>query len=672
MSRAVGWCVGIALSSFWGSPPGLVAQDRTSRATPADTLDRTRPVVKLPELRALVRARSDEHVRMFLDRATARLRGDGLGDWLRAFPGLTVRGRGAGGPEHVSIRGSRPQDVRITLDGIPLADPLTGAADLSMLPASTLASAEVVVGAGSSAAAGATAGTVALRSRDAAPGLRWRGVTGSYGRRAGELEAGARSEVGSFGFFGRLSGARNDYLFRNRIMPGAPLERRVNADATGWSALARARLAALPIAVIARADGLERGAPGRMGNHVWDDARWRERRFALSASWEAGTGARSAVSWARRSNRFLDPRYARDNDLEADQLIARGEGLDLAGLDVAWEGAWATVRGDGVESTVRRTAALRVSGSRSLARRLELSHGLAVDAAREGVALSPSLGLRWRLGRAWDARIRGSQARRLPTFADLFLRPGVGARPNPDLRPERVALDADAGIRRVGPGWRTGATFFYRRTNDPIVWLPSVVAIWTPRNLGRLDAVGVELSGSWYAGAWRLTGEATWQSSRITFPDDARSSLPYEPALSGSLAVEHTRDRSGARGELVFVGRRKTSIFGPHDLRPYALLNVRGRQTFHIMGLSAEVELGVLNALDATYERVELFPEPGRRFELGLGIGAGPGRRLPPAGRDRSFREPGSDVSDPSRRVDRVGHAHTQSESGPSQRERTR
>ena len=33
---------------------------------------------------------------------------------------------------------------------------------------------------------------------------------------------------------------------------------------------------------------------------------------------------------------------------------------------------------------------------------------------------------------------------------------------------------------------------FHRRVRDPIVWMPSVLAIWSPSNLGRLRATGLE------------------------------------------------------------------------------------------------------------------------------------------------------------------------------------
>ena len=67
-------------------------------------------------------------------------------EWLRDVPGATLRGRGPGGGQVLSVRGSRPEDVLVLLDGVPLNDPLTGRANLAMIPTSTLESGTLVHG----------------------------------------------------------------------------------------------------------------------------------------------------------------------------------------------------------------------------------------------------------------------------------------------------------------------------------------------------------------------------------------------------------------------------------------------------------------------------------------------------------------------------------------------
>jgi len=267
----------------------------------------------------------------------------------------------------------------------------------------------------------------------------------------------------------------------------------------------------------------------------------------------------------------------------------------------------------------------RVSGGARFARTLPLSPdwsvetALSVAAADQATAASPSVGLLWSHApglRIWG---RAGQGVRLPTFGDLFLRPGTGARPNPDLSPEKIRLDAEVGAEATGADGvlTVRSTAFYRHTNDPIIWLPSVVAVWQPINAGWLTALGLETSAAWNPeGRWGAETSVTLQRSRIGFTRSS-SPLAYQPAVSGRIALERKgRSGGGIRADLELKGARKSSITGPHELRAFGLVNLRGRQTFHIEGFDAILDAEVRNVLNTTYERIELFPEPGRSLEL--------------------------------------------------------
>ena len=134
----------------------------------------------------------------------------------------------------------------------------------------------------------------------------------------------------------------------------------------------------------------------------------------------------------------------------------------------------------------------------------------------------------------------------------------------------------------------------------------------------------------------KLTG--TWQESWLRFENSTSSSVPYAPNLSGSLTLYYEGERRGVSANLTLMGPRKTNIFGPHELPAYALVNIRGRQTFQLMGMAAQLEAGILNALGSVYERMELFPEPGRRGEVGLRILTGSRARLPLTSSHKSVR----------------------------------
>ncbi|MDX1392988.1 MAG: TonB-dependent receptor [Gemmatimonadota bacterium] len=599
--------------------------------------------LSLPAVRATARRSPSIGTRLVVERAELSLAGDDLGDVLRALPGVDVRGRGPGGPSAASIRGSRPEAVEVTLDGIPLTDPLSGIADLSMVPGSSLERIVTTQGPGA-AGWGGGAGSIRLESRQASQGVGGRLGVGSFGRVMAEVETGASPGGTRIDAFGRFDAARNDFPFRNRIRPGTPDERRANADFAGWGALARVSTAKVPLRFLGRVDGIERGAPGRMGTAVWDLARWRESRASLGVAYgtdERNGAPRLSIGWSRNRQTYTDERVGRRESVAGDQLVATGRELLTPGVGLEWRAGWSRLTGDVVGDEARRIVA-----GVSLRKALDAGDGwsfvggVSLDGSDVGFAVSPSLTVRRQVSSSTSMWVRAGQGYRLPTLGDLYLRPGLGASPNPDLAPERVRLDAELGVSMdpAGGEWRLELATFYRDTRDPIIWLPSVISVWSPLNAGRLRALGLQGAAALVpAPGWTIRMVGTVQDSRLGF-EDYTDPLPYQPAWSGSASAERRGPGPDVRADVEIRGPRRTSIFGPHELPPFALLDIRVRQPFTAAGLGAVLEVGVSNVLDVAYERVELFPEPGRSLEVRLELGPAASPSLQGAAADRSFR----------------------------------
>jgi outer membrane receptor protein involved in Fe transport len=620
-ARALGYAPG-RIVARWDAPSVTLRLD-------------PRPL-SVPELRARGSADGSRRVRV-LNRETQELGGDDLGDWIRGLPGFEVRGRGPGGRSVATVRGSRPEALEVTLDGVPITDPLTGSADLSLVPGSSIE--RVVAEAGAGAGWGGAAGVIRLQSRAPRPGVRAGLGVGSFGFLRTEADAGVATPAMDIGGFVRHEGATNDFAFVNRVGTGQPREHRVNADYDAWSGLVRAVLHDLPVRFVGRVDVVQRGVPGRMGSRLWENARWHERAASIGAAigaggaFDASAPPRLSLSWAGREQRYVDPRIPRQDSLRVDQLVLGGsEGLPW-GLDVDWRATWSVAAGTALDGRPGRgTAGVRVDRWIVRSTRWRVDGSLGVDAASGfRSALSPSVSVEWVASQAIRVRARAGQGFRLPTFGDLFLRPGTGARPNTDLRPERVRLDTELGGLMALPdlGLEAGVTAFYRRTADPIVWLPSVLSVWSPMNAGRLAAYGVESELSWVPSpGWMAEMNATVQRSRVGF-EGYSNPLPYQAHLSGRASLERRGPGPDARVDVEIQGPRRTSMFGPHELPAVALVGIRGRQDLTFAGFDAVLEVGVSNVLDAAYERVELFPEPGRTFEVRIDVGARSGESLP-------------------------------------------
>lgn len=548
-----------------------------------------------------------------------------LADWLRGLPGVGVREYGAGGRQVVSLRGSRPSGVLVLLDGVPVNDPVSGEADLSGIPGSTLESATVIPGAGAEYGSGALGGVLLLRSRQP-EGRMWRGgiEKGSFGRRAADVFLSSKGSAGVLSLSGRLEDSDNDFTFRDRVTPGRPREVRKNADAHGWNVALSGSPRRLPLSGRFRISRVERGSPGRMGTDLFDRARWSDR--GVQASVRYGTGSSREWSGAFRSRwlRYRDPASGTDQRQRAADLRLRGT--------MRWNGAWRasfraereTVSGDGLRKAPARLSA-GITVSRTFGGpQFEIRPSLTLDFGPGERSWSPGLVLTGRPASGWTLWGRIGQAFRFPTFSDLYFAAAYGVRPNPDLRAEKVRRDAELGAEWEAENGSLQArvSFYSRRTANPIVWLASSVAIWSPRNLERLNARGLEWEARWRpARGWRIGLAGSASRSRI--PSEAtQRSLPYQP---GHRARVNLARRVGSRvftAEWALTGARTTTLAGTHHLPAFSLVDVSATQEMNLGDLPLRAELRIRNLLDRRYEVIALFPEPGRRLEMRLSFAA--------------------------------------------------
>jgi iron complex outermembrane receptor protein len=618
-------------------------------AAATDTTEAPADTVVLDPLRANVRrslfdpglARSVER----LEPGEALFPYRDLADWVSSRAAVQVRGYGGGGRQLLSVRGARPTGVLVLLDGLPLNDPVTGEADLSAVPLASLESATLVRGAGTARyGAGALGGALLLRSasaRTSEPIARL--AIGSYG--AYEASGSATWSAGAPDGLGLrvqagTRGAENDFSYENRLVEGSPRERREGADSSlRWVGMA-AGFGSLRSTM--RYDDLDRGVPGRLGTSAFEGDRWHEGRWSIAAT--AGSGSDEATG--RVGLRRLAMRYTPGDGSPG----SAQEALDLhAGTDAVVPGAGGVVatgrvsverlKGDGIAGRPDRWSAgltLRrpfgAGGERGEPAR-EAGFGLeplvALDVSGGETALSPELGAWIRTGANLRAYGRIGRAFRVPTFADLHFEAAPGLRANPHLRPEKVVLDAEVGLEYDGRSGPLPLSVHFaawsRDTRRPIVWLASSAALWSPRNLDRLSAHGLELQARLEAAErlrglrWAFEAGLTLQRSRLGFGAN-RNPLPYQPDAAGRVSAELRSGRTAARLELRFTGSRTTTIAATRRLAEFTTLDARLRHRFEAGPLVVDATLGVDDITDTSYELIELFPEPGRTLRLTIDL----------------------------------------------------
>ena len=549
-----------------------------------------------------------------------------VGEWLRDVPGVSMRGRGPGGAQVLSVRGSRPEDVLVLLDGAPLNDPLTGRADLSMIPTSTLEMGTLVQGASSQRyGSGAGAGVLLLTSRAGhGTGLSGGIRVASFGGAGVDVQADASNGDRRLGVSLSAARAENDFPFRNPVATEEIAELRTNADAESLHGAVHA--ASGPIFGSIRFDNTERGVPGRAGTSLFDEARARD------LSWTAAAGIslpafQGSASYGRHRLEYRaassDP-YSRQ---EVRDLRMAGE-VRVPSTPVTL-GARVTrelVEGDAIEGSPGRT----VVGGRLAAAlatgRFLIDPALSVDATEGGAVASPEIGITWTPDAKAQLWARAGQGFRLPAFGDLYFASQYQLRPNPDLEAERITLDSELGVRfrTAAGGIRLEATVsgWARRTENPIIWLSSSAALWSPRNVGELRARGLDAAvelGARDAGksGWRAQFAGTWQSSRVGFGTN-RNSLPYEPSTSGRISIEGWVGSAGARADVRHTGARTTSLAATRLLPGFTTMDLSARYHFDVGSLLVTAFSRLENVLDREYTLIELYPEPGRQFTFRL------------------------------------------------------
>jgi len=199
---------------------------------------------------------------------------------------------------------------------------------------------------------------------------------------------------------------------------------------------------------------------------------------------------------------------------------------------------------------------------------------------------------------------------RLPAFNDLYWQPGG----NPRLKPER-GIEWETGWRLYGNRLYLSLTYFERHTRDLIKWLPQSDGLWSPVNIQRVKARGVETGIKWQKGGLRAASEITWQNVRDV---NTGKYLIYTPSFAGFFRISRNFRRTGIFYSFRFQNRMY------HD--PANFSRIPGYH-IHSAGISfsnncCASELYIRNIFNAYYEIIPAYPMPGReiRWKLSLNL----------------------------------------------------
>jgi vitamin B12 transporter len=589
-----------------------------------------------------------------------------VGELLQGEAGVVVTRRGGpGAPAELSIRGSASSEVLVLVDGVPVNDPLTGAADLSTISPTTVERVTVLRGA-QSARYGprALGGVVAIELRHPVQHeLEVRAGSGAWGEQTMAGSLGARAAAGAATLTGLVTGewraADGDFRAAVPAVRGGGDAPRENADARSGSLLASGGIERGGDALHLRVELTDaaRGMPGPIVQPTLH-ARQAEQRLGavVTARSERGAwGVQAHLALQRERVRFSDALpplgAAYDDTVRAHGAIASADvsrrfaqgdvtagvelrrlAVDATALDTTAPGTqrlaggwligrWArtvTALGDR-DAMLELTAAGRVDGS-------SLLRGATVS-PRASAALTRHVGGTGAL----TARVSWGDAFSPPTLADQFFHEGVRSRANPSLRPERVRNEIEGTIAldrvRAGAVELSTSLAVYRADVDGmILWFPDFRFVWSPENVD-VARRGWEATARLSAAPLHATLGATIGATDVTYDEPSLSGqVAYRPRVTASVDGDITLAGTRLGATVRHVGSRRTVPgSGLNALAPFTTTDARATHELAAAGWRLAASLLVDDVFDERPAMLVDYPAPGRTWRLLFTVGRGRG-----------------------------------------------
>jgi vitamin B12 transporter len=547
-------------------------------------------------------------------------RGGDLARALDGWEGVVVR-RAGNGPAAPQVRGSGPDEVLVLVDGFPVNDPLTGRADLSRISSREVEAVTLLPGAQTVRAGNRAVGGVLLveTRRDVHPeGATWTGSHGARGARAG----------GSFGSLTASASAErlvDGYTYTIPEVRGGGEGERGNAGGEQWAVSAAVNG---PVELVVRGTLSDRGLPGTTTNPT-PGARAKDRSVLLGVRASGRLRASGSLQWieTRASDRAPPTGAAYDaytHGFGTTVDVGYAWPLGLVGwsgrTSVSAEGRASRFAGDAIRSEASFSqGSLKLDGrfAPGGASAWTVSPALRLDAwtgvTTPGASARVDAG--WERGRTSLSLGLGS-AVTPPVLADLFFREGVGVRLNPDLRPERVRWELEAGVRReVGQARTVGLRAFVGRVEDMIVWAPDFRFIWSPRNFDVLRR-GAEVTLSWrLRPRLRVGGSATY--SAVTYDTPGGAQVLYRPRFTADASLVWSPGRWTADLRWHHIGRRFPNSAGTNPRPAFSLLDLGIERH---LGESITLRGEIRDLADQRAEFLAGYPTPGRSLLLTLNL----------------------------------------------------
>ena len=224
---------------------------------------------------------------------------------------------------------------------------------------------------------------------------------------------------------------------------------------------------------------------------------------------------------------------------------------------------------------------------------------------------------------------------RFPSLNDLYFLPGG----NPDLKSESgFTYDAELSFK-VGKAEKYNlsgsVSWFDSYIDDWIQWLPTTKGFFSPRNVKRVHAYGVNAKASLavqLSKEWLLTADGIfgWNPSinvgeKLSPADQSiGKQLPYVPEYTANITGRITWRRWAFIYKWCYYSRRYTMSSNDYTLTgslpTYYMNNISLEKVLDLKAAQISLKGTINNLFDEEYLSVLARPMPGINFEIFIGI----------------------------------------------------
>lgn len=567
-----------------------------------------------------------------------------LAELLAKYSGANIRSYGVSGLSTPSVRGTGSNHTAVFWEGVNLQSPTNGGLDLTLVPVSFVDRVSLQYGgAGSLFGSGTLGGAIhinTLQKQTEGFGGRIFQQVGSFGSIYTGLNLHLSHKKVKTGIRGFRNHADNDFSYYNRFT--GRHEERQNAGIDQQGLLSEISVAlneanALSVKYWYQDNDVQ--IPRSASEGLASQASQADDFHRVLMRYDNQRGQRTVrlhTALISHKLKYNNGRGSISNNRSA-SWVSEFETSFKPGvhtwLDAGINHTYEQAEVDGYAGTnpTRNRTAIYASVKTLIAGNLEMALGIRESYNDNDFSpLMPSLGLNYALTRNIQLKGKAARSFRIPTFNDLYWK-SAGAEGNPDLKPELgwstemgVAFDNKLDNSSLG----MEATVFSNHIDQWIQWIPKGSSLWTPVNVEKVWARGVEVRGNYlfkvsdqfYCQLWGNYSYTRSTKEKINEGGNGQElgkQVIYTPLHQGKLSLEIFYQDIGFSYGYFLMGKQYVRGDNALALEEYGISDISLSYSFRLSERHQFTFLAKANNLfNKQYEVRNAWPMPGRNYHL--------------------------------------------------------